>query len=442
MAAFHSPESLLDDLGLKAKGDIFALKAFCKRRLGKTSDESSQKDEIEEKKRRLVEQLREEKANKKKRRSSSHKSTKDSEEESPSKKKKKNEKSRRVQIGWLHYNCKDSRYVAVRTSKGGGTRRIDINASANKFEVIARAKQLFFPGGESSHGPASEMQFNLANFKLQNISQLTDDRGVKYPFTVQKYFEVHKLTQARIYLASKRMSTVSSANEETEDISTSSVPSSSLSKTKPQRQDERGRLWRQTYAAVDNEEKKECKVEILDDKEDKEKSLRQEIEDVQRLEALRKTRENRVPPEPAENTERVKISVKHSVEGNVSRFFRAGESMVAVYDWVGSLSLFAENFTLYIPPGRRVDPMEDVAVVDGTLLHMEITNDPIPMSSPESGVNFKGFGFGESPAPFEVHIPSLFSSVDDFDPSTDAAAFPLPDVVMIGDERYEIEISC
>ena len=140
MAAFHSPESLLDDLGLKAKGDIFALKAFCKRRLGKTSDESSQKDEIEEKKRRLVEQLREEKANKKKRRSSSHKSSKDSEEESPSKKKKKNEKSRRVQIGWLHYNYKDSRYVAVRTSKGGGTRRIDINASANKFEVIARAK--------------------------------------------------------------------------------------------------------------------------------------------------------------------------------------------------------------------------------------------------------------------------------------------------------------
>lgn len=93
MAAFHSPESLLDDLGLKAKGDIFALKAFCKRRLGKTRDESSQKDEIEEKKRRLVEQLREEKANKKKRRSSSHKSTKDSEEESPSKKKKKKTKS-------------------------------------------------------------------------------------------------------------------------------------------------------------------------------------------------------------------------------------------------------------------------------------------------------------------------------------------------------------
>lgn len=114
--------------------------------------------------------------------------------------------------------------------------------------------------------------------------------------------------------------------------------------------------------------------------------------------------------------------------------------MVAVYDWVGSLSLFAENFTLYLRPGRHVDPVEDVAVVDGTLLHMEISKNPIPMSSPECGVNFKGFGFEESPAPSEVYIPSLFSSVDDYDLTTDPAAFSLPEVVMTGDERYEIEI--
>lgn len=114
--------------------------------------------------------------------------------------------------------------------------------------------------------------------------------------------------------------------------------------------------------------------------------------------------------------------------------------MVAVYDWVRSLSLFAENFTWCLRPGRSVDPMEDVAVVDGTLLQMEISSYPIPMSSPECGVNFKGFGFGESPAPFGVDASNLFSSVNDFDLITDPAAFPLADVVMIGDERYEIEI--
>ena len=200
---------------------------------------------------------------------------------------------------------------------------------------------------------------------------------------MQRYFEVHKLTQARIYLASKRMSTFSIASEEIEDLSTQPIPLS-LSKTNP-RQDDRGRLRRQKYPAVDIKEKKEYKVEILDNKEDKGKCLWQEIEDVQRLEALRKMRENRVPPEPAENTEQVKVLVNNSVEGNVSGFFRAGENMVAVYDWVVSLSLFAENFTLYLQPGRCMDSMEDVALVDGTLLHMEISNNPIPMSSPECG---------------------------------------------------------
>ena len=144
---------------------------------------------------------------------------------------------------------------------------------------------------------------------------------MKYPFTVQRYFEVPQLTQARIYLASKRMSTFSIASGEIEDLSTQPIPLS-LSKTNPQRQDDRGRLWRQKYPAVDIKEKKEYKVEILDNKEDKDKCLWQEIKDVQRLEALRKMRENRVPPEPAENTEQVKVLVNNSVEGNVWFFSR------------------------------------------------------------------------------------------------------------------------
>ena len=41
-----------------------------------------------------------------------------------------------------------------------------------------------------------------------------------------------------------------------------------------------------------------------------------------------------------------------------------------------------------------MDPTEDVAVVDGTVLHMEISSDPIPMSSPVCRVTFKGFGPG------------------------------------------------
>lgn len=197
----------------------------------------------------------------------------------------------------------------------------------------------FSPGVESSLGPASEMQFNLANFKLQNISQLTDDKGMKYPFTVQKYFEVHKLTQARISLASKRISTVSSGNEETEGFSTLTV-ASSLFKINPQGQDDRGRRWRQKYAAVDNKEEKGD--EILDDKEGKSQCLRQDIEDVQRLENLRKTGEK-----IGYLRNQQKVLNESRCWLNISRremclvFFRAGEIMVAVYDCVGLLSLFA-----------------------------------------------------------------------------------------------------
>lgn len=80
---------------------------------------------------------------------------------------------------------------------------------------------------------------------------------------LQQYFKVHKLTQAKIYLASKRMSNFSSGNEETEDLSMQTV-TSPLLKTNPQRQHDKGRLWRQKYAAVDQ-------VEILNDKENKDK---------------------------------------------------------------------------------------------------------------------------------------------------------------------------
>lgn len=64
MAALHSPPTLLADLGLEAKGDIFALKAFCARWLGKGSEKTSRGGDLEEKKKKLTEQLREQKKQK------------------------------------------------------------------------------------------------------------------------------------------------------------------------------------------------------------------------------------------------------------------------------------------------------------------------------------------------------------------------------------------
>ncbi|KAJ7373501.1 hypothetical protein OS493_011098 [Desmophyllum pertusum] len=88
----------------------------------------------------------------------------------------------------------------------------------------------------------------------------------------KKYFEVHKLTQARIYLTSKKISTTSSSNENRvseieEDFTQAGVG---------QRQEDHGKQWRQEYASI----KKENEV--------KENRLRQELEDVKRLEGLRR----------------------------------------------------------------------------------------------------------------------------------------------------------
>lgn len=227
MAASQCPPSLLADLGLQAKGDIFALKAYCERRLssgtGKSNEEPPSNAVLEEKKRKLIEQLRNEKNKKKRKRvPSPTKAQAEPASEPPSKKASKdgkNENSRRISIGWLHYSYKESRFMAVRMARGGGTRKIDVKASAGKEELIDIAKNLFFPEGQSCHGPANEMKLDLANFKLENITKLVDEQGKRHSFTVQRYFEVHKLTHARIYLTSKKQSTVSSSNEDIEEDS-------------------------------------------------------------------------------------------------------------------------------------------------------------------------------------------------------------------------------
>lgn len=87
------------------------------------------------------------------------------------------------------------------------------------------------------------------------------------------------------------------------------------------------------------------------------------MDDVKRLEDLRKKRESRAPPEPADaDSPQLRVSVKHCLEGDVSRFFDPREKMLAVYDWVGSLNLFPEHFNLCLRPGKRVEPTECVAV--------------------------------------------------------------------------------
>lgn len=208
-----------------------------------------------------------------------------------------------------------------------------------------------------------------------------------------------------MYLTSKKQSTDSSSNDDViEEVVTRNVAVSQ------KLQEDKGKLWRQTYAREDR--------------------LRQEMEDVKRLEELRKIRESRVPPEPADtNSQRLRVSVKHSLEGDVSRFFDPREKMLAVYDWVGSLNLFPEHFNLCLTPGKRVEPTECVAVLNGSPLHMEITAEPIPMSPSETDIAFRGFGLGE----YDIGLTIPF--VEDLDLLNNPFSFEPPNAITAGNGR-------
>lgn len=67
--------------------------------------------------------------------------------------------------------------------------------------MIEEGKALFFQNGECPLGAESEMVFELVNFKGEIINTLEDRNGKALRFTVQKYFEVFKLSKVQLYIA-------------------------------------------------------------------------------------------------------------------------------------------------------------------------------------------------------------------------------------------------
>ena len=82
------------------------------------------------------------------------------------------EKTRRIQLGWLHFNDKEDRYIHVPTSSAGGTRNMDFPAEYTKDKVLQAAIDIFFESGQSKFGFASDMEFNIANFKMERVNDV------------------------------------------------------------------------------------------------------------------------------------------------------------------------------------------------------------------------------------------------------------------------------
>ncbi|KAK0137748.1 hypothetical protein N1851_026052 [Merluccius polli] len=114
--------------------------------------------------------------------------------------------SRKVEIGWLHFGSNG--YSQVRTNHGGGTRHAALAKTTTVAQIMELGKDLFFPDGHSTKGPAKDFMFEICDFKMNNI--LLDN-------TVGQMYEQTKLKLLRFYICTKEgASTDHSSSEENE----------------------------------------------------------------------------------------------------------------------------------------------------------------------------------------------------------------------------------
>ncbi|KAK3730128.1 hypothetical protein QZH41_004831 [Actinostola sp. cb2023] len=294
--------------------------------------------------------------------------------------------------------------------------------------LIEEGKKLFFPNGKSPNGDAIDMDFDIANFKGDSIDDRTE------PFTVQTYIEKNKLTQIRLYLTSKFAPLFSFDDEDLmqepddDDIQVISFDTEESSEDLhvPESDDEDQLL----YSVFDNtstqligssEERKKLRDEqeqlfqqSLDEDRRKENEKRQvkekEQKEEERLQDVRSARSHRVPPQPDPGLPQVRIAVNHISLGKVIRSFSTKEKILAVYDWVGSLALYPEHFSLCQFQGQSIKPSEPVTSVENCTLYMEGSHDPMPICSEDSEVSFKGFAGTSEMSSNDDTLPSFPST--------------------------------
>ena len=88
----------------------------------------------------------------------------------------------------------------------------------------------------------------------------------------------------------------------------------------------------------------------------------------QRKESLRQARSLRVPNEP--NPPCITVQVRHPTMGLLRRGFSSSDTMMAVYDWVGSQTTEPEYFELRSNSVKCLPPTTPVTEVDRQTLYM------------------------------------------------------------------------
>lgn len=107
--------------------------------------------------------------------------------------------TRRLEIGWINFH--KGEFHQVRTRHGGGTRHVTVKKNTSVEELMRIGKDLFFPKGVSSKGPAASYTFEMRDF-----SQTT----IPFSITVNELYEQSKLRMLRLYICTMEKDLVNS----------------------------------------------------------------------------------------------------------------------------------------------------------------------------------------------------------------------------------------
>ena len=93
-----------------------------------------------------------------------------------------NKNLRKVQVGWIHKGKQ------IRTSRGGGTRKLNLPKFYKKEQILDEITPLFFPHGQTPMGPKEHFNFSVVNFSQKDIGdQSINELYVSYKMTTHIY---------------------------------------------------------------------------------------------------------------------------------------------------------------------------------------------------------------------------------------------------------------
>ena len=226
------------------------------------------------------------------------------------------------------------------------------------------------------------MDCELANFKGEVKTNLTSHEGNVMDFSLQSYFELHKLTRVHLNLRMRQRGTPSISVEEGKleaESETVAVRKGSSRQRVRLREEQDGEYAESLRV---DRAKTECR----------EQALKEELNKARRVEKIHTTRLSRVLDKPTVDEPRVVVRFRHIDLGFVNRAFKPNQKMAAVYDWTGLLQLIPLYFLLSSTPGNVIDPSVCIDYSVDKVLLMEQRDDPIPLSADDDEVSFKGFG--------------------------------------------------